>query len=77
MMMIASPEKVNPLRNELGWILIGIVFLSITVNILQLMISSFLSWRRIKKRREDAVVMIRPEVSIIISKVTRLEVIEE
>ena len=78
MMIIASPERVNPLRNELGWVLVGIVFLSITVNILQLVISICLSWRRrIKRRREDAVVKIRPEVSISISNVTRLEVIQE
>ena len=77
MMMISSPEKVNPLRNELGWVLLGIVFLSIIVNSLQLVISIFLSWRRIKKRRENAVIRIRPTVAISISTVARLEVIEE
>ena len=77
MMIISSKEKVNPLRNELGWSLIGIVLLSITVNILQIMISIFLKWRRIKRRRETAVVRIRPVVSNSISNITRLEVIQE
>ena len=77
MMIISSKEKVNPLRNELGWSLIGIVLLSIAVNILQVMISIFLKWRRIKRRRETAVVRIRPVVSNSISNITRLEVIQE
>ena len=77
MMIISSKEKVNPLRNELGWSLIGIVLLSITVNILQVVISIFLSWRRIKRRRESVVVRIRPIVSSSISSITRLEVIQE
>ena len=77
MMIISSKEKVNPLRNELGWSLIGIVLLSITVNILQVVISIFLKWRRIKRRRETAVVRIRPVVSNSISNITRLEVIQE
>ena len=70
MMIISSKEKINPLRNELGWVLIGIVFLSMTVNILQVMISICLSWRRIKKLREKAVVRIRPIIPIqIISRI--------
>ena len=77
MMIISSKEKINPLRNELGWILIGIVFLSIIVNILQLVIGVCLSWRRIRKQRKNVVVKIRPIVSISIPKITRLEVIQE
>lgn len=73
--MISSKEKVNPLRNELGWVLIGIVFLSITVNLLQLVIGICFSWRRIKKRRRDAVIRIRPAITL--STLARLEVIEE
>ena len=70
MMIISSKEKINPLRNELGWVLIGIVFLSMTVNILQVVISICLSWRRIKKLREKAVVRIRPIIPIqIISRI--------
>ena len=70
MMIISSKEKIYPLRNELGWVLIGIVFLSMTVNILQVMISICLSWRRIKKLREKAVVRIRPIIPIqIISRI--------
>ena len=69
------------MRNELGWILIGIVFLSITVNILQVVISICLKWRRIKKLRDNAVVRIRPiipiNIPISISNITRLEVIQE
>ena len=69
------------MRNELGWILIGIVFLSITVNILQVVISICLKWRRIKKLRDNAVVRIRPiipiNIPINISNITRLEVIQE
>ena len=65
------------MRNELGWILIGIVFLSIIVNILQLVIGVCLSWRRIRKQRKNVVVKIRPIVSISIPKITRLEVIQE
>ena len=80
-MIISSKEKINPLRNELGWILIGIVFLSMTVNILQVVISICLKWRRIKKLRDNAVVRIRPiipiNIPINISNITRLEVIQE
>ena len=69
------------MRNELGWILIGIVFLSITVNILQVVISICLKWRIIKKLRDNAVVRIRPiipiNIPISISNITRLEVIQE
>ena len=64
------------MRNELGWILIGIVFLSITVNILQVVISICLKWRRIKKLRENAVVRIRPLIPTNISNITRLEYFE-
>ena len=65
------------MRNQLGWVLIGIVFLSIIVNILQLVIGVCLSWRRIRKQRKNVVVNIRPIVSISIPKITRLEVIQE
>ena len=69
------------MRNELGWILIGIVFLSITVNILQVVISICLKWRIIKKLRDNAVVRIRPiipiNIPINISNITILEVIQE
>ena len=77
MMMIESKEQAGSLRNQLGWVLIGIVFLSIIVNILQLVIGVCLSWRRIRKQRKNVVVKIRPIVSISIPKITRLEVIQE
>ena len=77
MMMIESKEQAGSLRNQLGWVLIGIVFLSIIVNILQLVIGVCLSWRRIRKQRKNVVVKIRPNVSISIPKITRLEVIQE
>ena len=77
MMMIESKEQAGSLRNQLGWVLIGIVFLSIIVNILQLVIGVCLSWRRIRKQRKNVVVKIRPIVSISIPNITRLEVIQE
>ena len=77
MMMIESKEQAGSLRNQLGWVLIGIVVLSIIVNILQLVIGVCLSWRRIRKQRKNVVVNIRPIVSISIPKITRLEVIQE
>ena len=77
MMMIESKEKVNPLRNELGWTLIGIVFLSIVVNLLQLVIGICLSWRRIKRLRENNVVVSIIPAAVSISNVTKMEVIEE